>query len=478
MVIEKDPCRRCGHPITRLNYAPPTYNMLNMSTIALPIKVQVREWYGKAWLALHLLNRGHQVAIGDLAGINNNSIYNIQPDFYLSPRSNLEQSPVIETLADSGCLIGVLDEESGAFGDNYAENHISDFMTDITSLFFAWGDESESEVSSHTSISTSNIYAPGNPRFDLLQPNLREIYRTAADELTQKFGNYILINTNFGVNTKSRYADRKYDRIRDMARDAERWYGANILLKFIEMVREIRNSDIQDTIVIRPHPKEDIEFYENIFQDSSSIVVEFSGDVRPWIMGADAVIHNNCTTGIETAMLDVPLINYEPEINVGTNSRSHISGKISLAATTANEVIDIIANLDEYDSSLHEMDGRKELLSKYFNNVDKLAAPEMAEIITNSIQEGISLSYPQASSLDKVKSWLKQRHIATTIKRVRDRADPNTKYIPDRHWFPGLPEEELVGVLTQLQDISSMDQFEFETHKIDTIYDSYIVEPV
>ena len=43
----------------------------------------------------------------------------------------------------------------------------------------------------------ARIFETGNPRFDLLRPGLRELYRPDAEALRARFGDFILINTNF-----------------------------------------------------------------------------------------------------------------------------------------------------------------------------------------------------------------------------------------------------------------------------------------
>jgi len=45
------------------------------------------------------------------------------------------------------------------------------------------------------------IIVTGNPRIDLLRPELREFYRPEAEALRERYGNFILINTNFSRST-------------------------------------------------------------------------------------------------------------------------------------------------------------------------------------------------------------------------------------------------------------------------------------
>ena len=54
--------------------------------------------------------------------------------------------------------------------------------------------------------------------------------------------------------------------------------------------------------VIRPHPFEDRQGYENIFKKYKNVEVHQSGPVFPWINNCILLLHQNCSTAIEATM--------------------------------------------------------------------------------------------------------------------------------------------------------------------------------
>ncbi len=71
----------------------------------------------------------------------------------------------------------------------------------------------------------------------------------------------------------------------------------------------------EHTIVVRPHPTENQEVYNDIAKNCQRVKVTNEGNVVPWLMATDVVIHNGCTTGVEAYMMGVPAISYRAKIN-------------------------------------------------------------------------------------------------------------------------------------------------------------------
>ena len=69
------------------------------------------------------------------------------------------------------------------------------------------------------------------------------------------------------------------------------------------------------TIIVRPHPTENQEVYQRIADQCERVRVTNEGNVVPWLMGAKALIHNGCTTGVEAYLMRVPAISYRATIN-------------------------------------------------------------------------------------------------------------------------------------------------------------------
>ena len=58
-----------------------------------------------------------------------------------------------------------------------------------------------------------------------------------------------------------------------------------------------------------------IRFIKTLPINANASEVTNEGNVVPWIMATDVVIHNGCTTGVEAYMMGVPAVSYRAKIN-------------------------------------------------------------------------------------------------------------------------------------------------------------------
>ena len=66
------------------------------------------------------------------------------------------------------------------------------------------------------------------------------------------------------------------------------------------------------TILVRPHPIESHVPWQEIASQHKNVVVAADGNVVPWLMACDALVHNGCTTAVEAAVLGTPAVAYQP----------------------------------------------------------------------------------------------------------------------------------------------------------------------
>jgi hypothetical protein len=64
------------------------------------------------------------------------------------------------------------------------------------------------------------------------------------------------------------------------------------------------------------------------------------GSAIPWILGADAVVHNSCTTGVEGFLLDRPTVAYVPVRSKTYDSL--LPNSVSRLANTPQELIEFV----------------------------------------------------------------------------------------------------------------------------------------
>ena len=81
---------------------------------------------------------------------------------------------------------------------------------------------------------------------------------------------------------------------------------------FIEAIKHLAKSNNKYDIVFRPHPTEDIDIWKFYFRGLSNVHVIQEGSITAWVNNAFAVMHNGCTTALETLFIGKPLITYLP----------------------------------------------------------------------------------------------------------------------------------------------------------------------
>jgi hypothetical protein len=81
---------------------------------------------------------------------------------------------------------------------------------------------------------------------------------------------------------------------------------------FLEMVPALAKACPQHTIVVRPHPSEKRDTWQQAVAGVANVKVVAEGNVVPWILAADLLIHNGCTTAIEAYLLGKMAVAYQP----------------------------------------------------------------------------------------------------------------------------------------------------------------------
>jgi surface carbohydrate biosynthesis protein len=271
---------------------------------------------------------GHHDTMFNLVGENNNGLYlgkNIRPDGPL-PAQKLEGN--YGKLKTRGHKLIWLDEEGGVF---WGERHeweqmmlrsLDPVALDAKDKVCVWGDlQREFYQGLHPSCS-ANIQTTGHPRFDLYKPKYREYYAAEVKRLRERYGDFLLVNTNFHrANTidglKKIFSRRSQSfTSQDRYYLLDRWLHINnVLTDFVRMITTVSVEMPELNIVIRPHPSENVDFYHMLFSSADNVHVTSEGSVGPWLFASRAMMHDGCTTAIEGHLCDTQVINYKTVID-------------------------------------------------------------------------------------------------------------------------------------------------------------------
>jgi surface carbohydrate biosynthesis protein len=224
----------------------------------------------------------------------------------------------------------------------------------LPDLMLAWGEANARVWRDHPDWPGTPLATVGNPRIDLLRPQLRRLYQAEAEALKEQHGNFVLINTNFSrVNNYQPRQNRHLKWLRENRPDQPRGGFARhklaLFQSFQAMLPELCRARPGQRFVLRPHPSEAIATWQALAEGLPNLVIERRGGIVPWLMAADAIIHNGCTTAIEAWLLGCPALAWQP---LACDRYDHpLPNGISLACT------DLATLLDAVDQSSQDRTG-------------------------------------------------------------------------------------------------------------------------
>ena len=85
-----------------------------------------------------------------------------------------------------------------------------------------------------------------------------------------------------------------------------------MMLKMMDLIVSLSKRFPDETIIVRPHPSEDVRTWKKFAEKFPNVKVLREGALNPWLLNADLVLQNNCTSAIESMFMHVPCISYRP----------------------------------------------------------------------------------------------------------------------------------------------------------------------
>jgi hypothetical protein len=138
-------------------------------------------------------------------------------------------------------------------------------------------------------------------------------------------------------------------------------HSRRIFDEMLTAVRKLGEARPDLRVVVRPHPSEDITTWESAVEGLGNVSVRREGAVTPWLLAADAVIHNNSTTGLEATLLGRPTIAFVPYADERYDQ--NLPNAVSRPAASVSELIDLIdavngpGGLDPTEANVEALSG-------------------------------------------------------------------------------------------------------------------------
>jgi surface carbohydrate biosynthesis protein len=438
-------------------------------TLLIPVENQVRELDPKLLLACVAARRGFSAVMGSRREMHFH-VTSFPKSIYLSKSMTVHSDLMFKIMRKLGHEIVAWDEEALVHlpAETYYSRRLSPVAMGLVSHMFAWGQENAELWRQYPQLPPGTaIHITGNPRSDMLRPEIRPYYQMTVEELLRIYGNFILINTNFNhVNAfspvqnlfqpvKNPGSQPKFGRAaRGMTLEyAEgfRDHKQAIFEGFQRLVPKLARAFPDYTIVVRPHPTENQEVYHQIAARCERVQVTNEGNVVPWLMATKAVIHNGCTTGEEAYVMGVPAISYRVPVNEFydygfyrlPNLLSHECFDFEELQTTLKRVLE-----GEFGPAAG--DEREKLIDYHLASRQGPLACEQIIDILEQMSDGRS-----REPLPSLRNRIEARSIAT-IRRLIKRSKA---YLPDshnrpefqRHRYPEVSLEEMRARMTRFQ---------------------------
>jgi len=238
--------------------------------------------------------------------------------------NNIDQSKAasLKRLRDLGYHIVVLDDEGLLYYNDkaYAGSRLSEAGISQVDYLLAPSPSWAQLVQEYLPAYADRVIVTGNPRLDLMRPAFRGVYQRQVDAHRARFGRFVLVNTNTISNVVSkRIQAAQYDMSGAIKNEADRqWidrfmeYDRQKLASFHEMVCRLAVDHPSISIVLRPHPVEDFDQWRAWVRPHPNVTVLHEGSVYSWALAALAVVHNSCTTGLESHLLGRTVFSYRP----------------------------------------------------------------------------------------------------------------------------------------------------------------------
>jgi surface carbohydrate biosynthesis protein len=440
-------------------------------TLLIPVENQVRELDPKLLLACIAANRGFSAVIGSHRDIDLR-IASLPRAIYLCKSFTISNLKMFRIIYKLGHEIVTWDEEALVHlpPEMYYSRRLSPLTMKYVSHLFAWGeDNAELWRQYHEFPAGLPIHITGNPRNDMLRPEMRAFYESDVKEIRNVHREFILINTNFNhVNSfspvqnlfqpgKNSGEESIFGKAaRGMPREyAEglRDHKTAIFEDFQRLIPALEQAFPHYTIIVRPHPTENQDIYNNIAAKCQRVRVTNEGNVVPWLMATRALIHNGCTTGVEAYVIGVPAISYRATVN---DFYDH--GFYRLPNTLSHQCF----NFEELRLTLEKIlagelgaaNGReREALIEHYLAAREgpLACERIIDVLEGIMEDRSEL--PKPTLPDRFAGWWVANG-RRLIKRAKAYfPGPHSRPEFQRHRYPGVSLEELHTRLRKFQHL-------------------------
>jgi surface carbohydrate biosynthesis protein len=455
--------------------------------LLMPVENQVRELDAKLLLACLAARRGFASYIGPRREMHYNLTV-FPRGIYLSKSITISSYLVFLILRNLGHEVVAWDEEALVHlpAETYYSRRLSPRAMAHVSRLFAWGEDNEELWRQYPLLPAKAVIdVTGNPRNDLLRPELHAYYKSEVEKIRNTCGDFILVNTNFNHVNAFTPVQNLFQPAKEpgqipefgrAARGMSREYAEGlrdhkqaIFEDFQHMIPALAKAFPEYTIVVRPHPTENPEIYHDIASGCERVKVTNEGNVVPWLLATRALVHNSCTTGVEAYMMRIPAITYRASINEKydfgfyrlPNLISHTCFNLAELEVTLKQILN--GELGPTDG-----DDCRQLAEHYLAaQTGPLACERMVDALEKIAGSRVRLPKPAFGS--RFVGWALWAG-RTSIKRYKDsRPDSHNRPEFQHHRYPEVSLEDMQSRMSRIKQLLNIS----EELKVESVFDKF-----
>jgi surface carbohydrate biosynthesis protein len=439
--------------------------------LLIPVENQVRELDAKLLLACIAARRGLPSIIGSKRDLESR-VTSFPRSIYIAKSLLHGHRKFLRIARKLGHEIVAWDEDALVHlpPEIYYSRRLSPQSMACVSHLFAWGEDNAELWRQYPDLPAGlPIHITGNPRNDLLRPEIQPFYQNDVKRIRDRYGEFILINTNFNhVNAFSpirrlfQPADKPGEppRFGRAARGMTREYAEGlrdhkqaIFEHFQKMIPKLENAFPDYTIVVRPHQVESQDIYLQIARACQRVEVTNKGNVVPWLMACKAVILNGCTTSVEAYAMGVSALSYRASVNDDYDDGFYrLPNRLSHQCFDFEELKQTLKKILAGELGPGDGDERQALIDHYLTAREgPLACERIVDVLEKSVEGLPKLIMPPLR--DRLEGWFK-----ATKRRVRQRsklrkADANKSLAHHSKKNPEIPLDEMRTRIARFQQV-------------------------
>ena len=298
---------------------------MKKKNVYIPIEIYYREFHQRLYLISKAIKKNFRVYIGTKYGIDKILDKKIKDKsyggIYFYKSNIISNKNYLNKICKICDNFVILDEELGpAVSNPYLSLSIRGVFDQRIKKFFVSGKYWRDKILRHDKNFKGIVSNTGWPKYDLIKDKEFNFYVEKSKIIKKKFGKFYLFSSNFGTLSQDGFIKMKNKQIKNHSKKfwskRKKIFKQNIsdFKEFIKNLNDYYSKKGKKKIIIRPHPSEfnHSDWISNTKSIRDKVSVIYEGDIIPWIIASEGLVHRGCGTSIDAVLLNKKSFFWKP----------------------------------------------------------------------------------------------------------------------------------------------------------------------